>query len=44
MDGNLAPLPGLLDLAERFDTWLVIDDAHGFGVLGACLLYTSRCV
>ena len=35
MDGDLAPLPGLLDLAERFDAWLVIDDAHGFGVLGA---------
>jgi 8-amino-7-oxononanoate synthase len=34
MDGDLAPLPGLLDLAERFDAWLVIDDAHGFGVLG----------
>jgi 8-amino-7-oxononanoate synthase len=35
MDGDLAPLPQLLQLAERFDTWLVIDDAHGFGVLGA---------
>ncbi|WP_291992024.1 8-amino-7-oxononanoate synthase [Candidatus Accumulibacter sp. ACC003] len=35
MDGDLAPLPGLLELAERFDAWLVIDDAHGFGVLGA---------
>ena len=34
MDGDLAPLPGLLELAERFDAWLVIDDAHGFGVLG----------
>jgi 8-amino-7-oxononanoate synthase len=34
MDGDLAPLPGLLQLAERFDAWLVIDDAHGFGVLG----------
>lgn len=34
MDGDLAPLPGLLALAERFDTWLVVDDAHGFGVLG----------
>ncbi len=32
--GDLAPLPGLLALAERFDTWLVVDDAHGFGVLG----------
>jgi 8-amino-7-oxononanoate synthase len=34
MDGDLAPLPRLLDLAERHDAWLVIDDAHGFGVLG----------
>ncbi|PKO89707.1 MAG: 8-amino-7-oxononanoate synthase [Betaproteobacteria bacterium HGW-Betaproteobacteria-12] len=35
MDGDLAPLPQLLQLAERFDAWLVLDDAHGFGVLGA---------
>jgi 8-amino-7-oxononanoate synthase len=35
MDGDLAPLPLLLQLAERYDAWLVIDDAHGFGVLGA---------
>lgn len=34
MDGDLAPLPQMLQLAERFDAWLVIDDAHGFGVLG----------
>lgn len=34
MDGDLAPLPGLFALAERHDAWLVIDDAHGFGVLG----------
>jgi 8-amino-7-oxononanoate synthase len=34
MDGSIAPLPGLLDLAERHDAWLVVDDAHGFGVLG----------
>lgn len=34
MDGDLAPLPQLCALAERYDAWLVIDDAHGFGVLG----------
>jgi 8-amino-7-oxononanoate synthase len=34
MDGDLAQLPVLFALAERFDAWLVIDDAHGFGVLG----------
>ncbi len=35
MDGDLAPLPALFALAEEFDAWLVVDDAHGFGVLGA---------
>lgn len=34
MDGDLALLPQLLALADRYDAWLVIDDAHGFGVLG----------
>lgn len=34
MDGDIAPLPGLLDLAQKHDAWLLVDDAHGFGVLG----------
>ena len=34
MDGDIAPLETLLNLAEAHDAWLVVDDAHGFGVLG----------
>jgi 8-amino-7-oxononanoate synthase len=34
MDGDLAPLPALLKLCEQYGAWLVVDDAHGFGVLG----------
>jgi 8-amino-7-oxononanoate synthase len=34
MDGDIADLPQLLKIAEEFDALLVIDDAHGFGVLG----------
>ena len=34
MDGDRAPLQGLCDLAEEFEAWLFVDDAHGLGVLG----------
>jgi len=34
MDGDVAQLPELLALCQQFDAWLVVDDAHGFGVLG----------
>jgi 8-amino-7-oxononanoate synthase len=34
MDGDIAPLPQMLTLCEQHDAWLLVDDAHGFGVLG----------
>jgi 8-amino-7-oxononanoate synthase len=34
MDGDLAPLPVLAEIAARHDAWLMIDDAHGLGVVG----------
>ncbi|MER3424493.1 MAG: 8-amino-7-oxononanoate synthase, partial [Nitrospiraceae bacterium] len=34
MDGDLAPLPELLDLAEQYEARVLIDDAHGTGVMG----------
>jgi 8-amino-7-oxononanoate synthase len=34
MDGDLAPVPALADLADKYDAWLMTDDAHGVGVIG----------
>jgi len=34
MDGDLAPVKELLKIAEQYDALLLVDDAHGFGVLG----------
>lgn len=34
MDGDIAPLAEYLALCEKYDAYLYIDDAHGFGVLG----------
>lgn len=34
MDGDIAPVVKLIALCEKYDAWLLLDDAHGFGVLG----------
>ena len=34
MDGDIAPLPDICDLAAAHDAMVLVDDAHGFGVLG----------
>jgi 8-amino-7-oxononanoate synthase len=35
MDGDVAPLPELASVCRAHHAWLMVDDAHGFGVLGA---------
>lgn len=34
MEGDIAPVRRLIALCERYHAWLLLDDAHGFGVLG----------
>ncbi len=34
MDGDVADIPGLLRLCKKYDAYLYIDDAHGYGILG----------
>ncbi|WP_338782009.1 glycine C-acetyltransferase [Metabacillus sp. FJAT-52054] len=34
MDGNIAPLPQIVELAEKYDALIMVDDAHASGVLG----------
>lgn len=34
MDGDIAPLPELSRVSQQHQAWLMVDDAHGFGVLG----------
>ncbi|WP_214824005.1 glycine C-acetyltransferase [Exiguobacterium algae] len=34
MDGNIAPLPAIVELAEKYDAAVMVDDAHASGVLG----------
>jgi glycine C-acetyltransferase len=35
MDGDIAPLPDIYEVAKKYDILLMVDDAHGEGVLGS---------
>ena len=35
MDGDIAEIPALANICQQHDAWFMVDDAHGFGVLGA---------
>lgn len=35
MDGDIAPLPSILRLKRQYNAWLMVDEAHSLGVLGA---------
>jgi len=45
MDGDIAPLPTLIELADQYDSWLLVDDAHGIGTVaggrGAANAFTT---
>jgi len=45
MDGDIARLPALATTCKKFNSWLMVDDAHGFGTLGetgkGCLQHFS---
>ena len=34
MDGDIAPLPEIVDLAKKYDAFTFVDDCHASGVLG----------
>ncbi|OGX08290.1 MAG: 8-amino-7-oxononanoate synthase [Omnitrophica WOR_2 bacterium GWA2_47_8] len=34
MDGDIAPLPAIVKLAQKYNSWVMVDEAHAFGVLG----------